>query len=495
MAGVASRHAGTLNGRLAALDSTRPVAVAVEVSEEVSDSLAVQQTAWMVVNMLARLKGVVESVSLSCPKETVVVGRVSPLFGDADTFTGGVMAGAAAIDTVPVSLGERRFDVKLAVGPGGPVPDGLRVYGEGWCGGVSRDQEVAPTRQSSLPFGPYMAASLAVGDVFRHARIPADSLPPVESVFYSLWSHSVRATPRDDGPTVIDGIKVNETLAGVGAVGCVCAACLWATDGLGGDLLLVDGDKDGVDISNLNRYLLFGRRHLGMAKASTAKAMLEARPSGLNWHAHDGLLETAAGAHRRILCAVDTNAARNAVQSRWPESLLMASTHELRAEIVRCDPRNDGPCARCYNSPEVDTPDAAKRRQFLDASTDEQRAFAEAAGVTVEEASLWARTGACGTSGERVRQVLGSSSPVASFAVPFVSCAAGTMLAAEAVKEALCAPEPLSTREQRATVQFWRPAASSGAKPYRRDPDCPQCRPGSPAVEVWNDRVRACTRG
>jgi hypothetical protein len=92
MADVASRHAGTLNGRLAALDSTRPVAVAVEVTEEVSDSLAVQHTAWMVVNMLARLKGVVESVSLSCPKETVVAGRVSPLFGDADTFTGGVVA-------------------------------------------------------------------------------------------------------------------------------------------------------------------------------------------------------------------------------------------------------------------------------------------------------------------------------------------------------------------------------------------------------------------
>jgi hypothetical protein len=469
--------------------------VAVEVPREVSGSLAVQHTAWMVVNMLARLERVVGSVALSCPTDTLVAGRVSPLFGGASTLSDGILAGAGAIDTVPVGLGHSEADVCLIIGPGDAAAGAFRVYGEGWCGGVARSQPVAAGRSSSLPFGPYMAASFAVGEVFRHARMPTSAVPPVESVFYSLWSHSVGVTFIDDGPTAVDGVELDESLAGVGAVGCVCALCLWATDGVGGDLLLVDGDKDGVDVSNLNRYLLFGRPHVGMPKASTARTLLKNGPSAVRWRVHDGMMETAPGLHRRILCAVDTNIARNAVQSRWPETLLMASTNELRAEIVRCNPCNDGPCARCYNPPEAETPDAERRRRFLEASPDEQQAFADDAGVTIEEATAWARTGECGTSGERIRQVLGSVSQMESFAVPFASCAAGTMLAAEAVKETLAAPVPLSTERQRATVQFWRPAASVGAKPYRRDPQCPQCRPGSPAVELWNERVRHRTRG
>jgi hypothetical protein len=178
------------------------------------------------------------------------------------------------------------------------------------------------------------------------------------------------------------------------------------------------------------------------------------------------------------------------VQSRYPETLLMASTNELRAEVVRCDPRNNGPCARCYNDPDHETPDDTRRQAFLDSSLEEQRAFALAAGTSVEEAMAWATTGECGTSGERVREVMGdTATATAHFAVPFTSSAAGTMLAAEVVKEELAAPVPLSTRQPRATIQFWRPAQSAGAKPYRRDPSCPQCRPGTAAHDVWTKRA------
>jgi hypothetical protein len=99
-------------------------------------------------------------------------------------------------------------------------------------------------------------------------------------------------------------------------------------------------------------------------------------------------------------------------------------------------------------------------------------------------------TGECGTSGERVREVMGeTASAMTHFAVPFTSGAAGIMLAAELVKEQLAAPVPLSTRQPRATIQFWRPAQSAGAKPYRRDPSCPQCRGGTPAHDIWYERV------
>jgi len=206
------------------------------------------------------------------------------------------------------------------------------------------------------------------------------------------------------GPSVLPEVVLDETLAGVGAVGCICAEALWAANGVGGDVLLVDGDPRGIDVTNLNRYLLFTGQHIGQPKASSARDLLSA--SGIRWSVHDGPLETAPGLHRRILCAVDINEARLAAQTRWPESLLMASTNELRAEVVRCDPRHGGPCARCHNDPETVTPDEELRRQFREASPDQQRAIAARDNAALDEVIAWAETGECGTSGERVRDAM-----------------------------------------------------------------------------------------
>ena len=417
-----------------------------------------------------------------------LAGRISPLMGTATMLTEGIAAGAAAIDTVPVAIAEELPDIRLVIGPGDTVQGGIRVYGEGWCGGIARGTAIPAAESSALPFGPYIAAAIAVGEVFRVARIDLILYPPPDSAFYSLWSHQAARTYIPGGPAVLPDVILDETLAGVGAVGCICAHVLWAADGVGGEVLLVDGDLKGIDITNLNRYLLFGRQHVGNLKASSARDLLASCRT--HWSVHDGPLETAPGLHRRILCAVDVNEARMAAQTRWPESLLMASTNELRAEVVRCDPRYRGPCARCHNDPETVTPDEELRRQFREASPDRQRDIASRNNATLEEVIAWAETGECGTSGERVRDAMraGQSGPPA-FAVPFVSLAAGTMLGAEVVKEQLDAPVPLSPERQHATLQFWTPAASRGASRYGRDPRCPLCRPDSEAVTLWRERV------
>jgi hypothetical protein len=485
---VSSRHEGTLGGRLAPLDHGRAVTVAVVIPPDVAGDPAVQHTAWMTINMLARLERVVESVSLSCPSAVPLAGRISPLMSGTDDLAAGIAVGVAAIDTVPLRIADDAADVRLVIGPGEAVADGLRVYGEGWCGGVARAASVHATERSAIPFGPYIGAAIAVGEVFRVARIDTDRYPPAESAFYSVWSHQAGRTYIPGGPAVVPDMMLDETLAGVGAVGCICAHALWAADGVGGGLLLVDGDTKGIDLTNLNRYLLFARQHLGFPKASAARDLLGG--SGIRWSVHDGPLETAPGLHRRILCAVDVNSARAAIQTRWPASLLMASTNELRAELVRCDPRHGGPCARCHNNPATATPDEELRRQFRGASPDEQREIAARSNAPLDEVIRWAETGECGTSGERVRDAMraGQSDPPA-FAVPFVSLAAGTMLAAEMVKEYLDAPVPLSPERQHATLQFWAPAASRGASRYGRDPRCPVCRPASEAVALWRERV------
>jgi hypothetical protein len=477
---------------LAPLDQGRPIVVQVVIPADVAGIEAVQHTAWMTINMLARLDRVVGSISVVCPSGVPLAGRISPLTAGAPTLAEGIASGTAAIDTVPVVLAAEPADVRLVVGPGDAVDGGIRVYGEGWCGGVTRGGAIPTAEPSALPFGPYIAAAIAVGEVFRGARVDPARYPPATSAFYSLWSHQAARTYIAGGPVILPGVALDETLAGVGAVGCICAQVIWAADGVGGRVLLVDGDMDGIDITNLNRYLLFGRQHIDLPKASTASALLGG--SEIQWSSYDGPLEAAPGLHRRILCAVDVNESRMAAQSRWPESLLMASTHELRAEVVRCDPRQGGPCARCHNDPAAMTPDEELRRRFREASPDQQQEIAARHKADLAEVTAWAETGECGTSGERVRDALrtGQSAPPA-FAVPFVSLAAGTMLAAEVVKEQLGTAVPLSPDRQHATLQFWAPAASRGASCYGRDPHCPLCRPDSEAVTVWRDRVSAAS--
>lgn len=486
---VSSRHEIDVRGVVGPMATATPVAVSLEVPADVAGSPAAQHTAWALLNMLARLERVVSRVSVACAPNAPLNARLSPLTGVGDQLRDALQQGAAAVDAVPVDFRGHRGDLRLVVGPGGAVSDGVRVYGEGWCGGFARGGSVAAAPVSALPFGPYIASALVVGEVFKLVRIDTVKYPPTAAAFYSLWSHRAGTTFLHDGPAAVQSVVLNETLAGVGAVGCICANALWATDGVSGRILLVDGDGKGVDITNLNRYMLFGRAHLGMPKASTARDLLNGA-AAIVWDAHDGPLESTGRPHRRILCAVDTNHGRLAVQNLWPESLLMASTNELRAEVVRCDPRRSGPCARCFNPPDAMTPDDELRQRFREAGPEEQRQLAEQVGAHLDEALAWAETGECGTTGERVRDAMrGPQGRTESFSAPFVSCAAGIMLAAEVVKEQLDAPVPLSPSVSRATVQFWQPGRSAGAKSYLRDPRCPTCAPDGDAGHIWRKRT------
>ncbi len=486
---VSSRHEIDIRGVVGPMETATPVAVSLEIPADVAASPAVQHTAWALLNMLARMDRVVSCVSVACPSDVSLSARLSPLAGNGGHLRDALRHGAHAVNVVPVEFGNNRCDLRIVVGPGASVSDGLRVYGEGWCGGFARDRYVAAAPPSALPFGPYAAAAMAVGEVFKVVRIEPVRYPPTTAAFYSLWSHRVQTTFVQGGPAAVASVVLDETIAGVGAVGCICAHALWSADGVSGSILLVDGDEKGVDITNLNRYLLFGRSHLGMPKASTARDLLNGG-TAIIWDAHDGSLESTSRSHRRILCAVDTNPSRLAVQNLWPQSLLMASTNELRAEVVRCDPRQGGPCARCFNPPDAVTPDDELRRRFRNAAPEEQRELAEQVGAVLHEALAWAETGECGTTGERVRDALrGPQGRTESFAAPFVSCAAGIMLAAEVVKEQLDAPVPLSPSVSRATVQFWQPDRSAGAKRYLRDPRCPTCRPDGDAGAIWQDRT------
>lgn len=472
------------------IDQVRQLSVSIDVAPDVASIPAVQQTAWMTLNILARLERVIREVTISCPDRVERVVPLGPNNGHVTTLAETLRAWARAIDTVPVRFApEDTGDFRLAIGPGPAVAGGLRVHGQGWCGGFS-SVDIELGGSSRLPFGPYMAASLVAGEVFKRVRIDPARYPLTHAAFYDLWHHRASEHLASSGPSDLPEVKLRETLVGVGAVGCISALTLWATPGLQGDILLIDGDEKGIDKTNLNRYLLFNMSHLGLPKASTCRDLLNGE--AMSWRAEDQPFELAdVATTRRILCAVDTPSGRLAVQNRWPESLLMASTHELRSELVRCDPRTGGPCARCYNDPETGVSDDDLRRRFREAPPQEQQAIAAEVGADLEGTRRWAEFGECGTSGDRVKDALrgGEPSRPEAFAVPFASCAAGVMLAAEVVKEAIDAPVPLSPRIPRASLQFWNPHRSAGAKPYLRDPRCPLCRPDSDGAKVWHARM------
>src|ERR1051326_6003601 len=73
---ISSRHQGDLGGKLVPFENTRKVPVSIII--ETPELVATQHLAWMLVNLLVRLEGYVERVSISCQKGVPVSPFVIP---------------------------------------------------------------------------------------------------------------------------------------------------------------------------------------------------------------------------------------------------------------------------------------------------------------------------------------------------------------------------------------------------------------------------------
>jgi hypothetical protein len=227
----------------------------------------------------------------------------------------------------------------------------------------------------------------------------------------------------------------------------------------------------------------------GAPKASEAARV--AAGARVSWVPHDRPFEDLGTTPSRVISAVDVNRARGALQNLYPPRILSASTFDMRAGVLRCGPPGKGACLRCYNPPEALDPDEEIRARLREASDADLAALGVEADVSAEEARAWSREGRCGQAGERLLGYIRQNDEgPRRFAVGFTSVMAGTMLAAETMKEVLGAEDvPLSDRRPRAALQFWRPAAETNRSgPYGRDPECPMCEPGRPATKIWGRR-------
>jgi hypothetical protein len=258
--------------------------------------------------------------------------------------------------------------------------------------------------------------------------------------------------------------------------------------------VLADTDTKGLEGSNLNRYVLLGKESIGRMKATEAARLLA--DSALRFEPHDQPIEAIGPIPMVVVSAVDTNPSRAAIQNRYPAQILSASTHDLRAEVLRCGPPGIGACVRCYNPPEIAKSDQQIALEIQAMSDNELAAYAQATRVTVVEVRQWAASQKCGMAGEAVLKHFRDSEPQThGFAVGFVSVMAGTLLAAELVMGDLDTAEAMRTGN-RSVFQFWSPSAlSNRSSDYVRDPACPMCRPDSPAVRIWHERWQSSRAG
>jgi molybdopterin/thiamine biosynthesis adenylyltransferase len=479
MTALGDRHSGDLGGQLS---PGTPTVVSVHLSD--NPTVSDQHTTWMLLNLLLRLEGVVDRVIL-VGWPVGLARRISPHFAEGTSFAAAATDLASHVGNVPLELEDRAGGVGMHfnIGPGPSIEHAWRVSGHGWQATLSTGEVPEPAGDTTLPFGPYAAACLASAEVFRTVRLPSERYTPVSSLNIDLWNSGVSTgvAPALD----LAGVRLDFGLAGVGAVGVAALNTWWACDALTGLAVIADNDANGIDDTNLNRYVLFDHRHVGLPKAATA---CEIYGFGqLEIHPLDGPYEreqVAKWSPRVLLSAVDTNESRRDLQRAFaPGTAFGASTEGLRAELMVLGPAGEGPCLACHNKVLEGIPDEVTRRQVRVMTDTDLLELAAATQTSPDVLRHWAQTGACGLVNEAaLGHLLTPESQQQLWSVGFVSVFAGLMLAGQTVKHALrvgMAPFGTSSR-----FQFRQPQAIGNGKPraVQADPACAVC-----ANEVHRD--------
>jgi hypothetical protein len=210
-------------------------------------------------------------------------------------------------------------DPLLRIAIGHQEPGGLEVGCEGWCAAFGPGSQIVD-RGDSL-WGAALAACITAACAFRRmCRLPFE---PAGS--YSLWSGG--AAGEDQGPES-PALEFGSVLqVGAGAVG---AALDYWLHGFGTDFrewLILDGDH--VDVSNLNRQLLYRAADAGflpapaVAKAQRSAELLGAKPKVEFWGEDRAVVEAS---YDTVLALADERNVRGALQGRQPPILLHATT-------------------------------------------------------------------------------------------------------------------------------------------------------------------------
>lgn len=232
----------------------------------------------------------------------------------------------------------RQSIITLGIGTPGDITLGCT----GWTANLASDAKLDHAREGLL--GASLAACLGASTAF-HAAIGATQLPGGD---FSLWHYGANSDAQ--GPDVPPAIDVGRVLqVGAGAVGCALDYWLMAISWLG-SWTIADGDL--VDVSNLNRQVLFLAKDAGFDRPTQGnKARIVAGRMGSRatpspkWYGDDSAVVQRQ--YDLVLALANERNVRPALQARAQTVLLHATTTPNWAAIAHRHVAGVDDCIAC----------------------------------------------------------------------------------------------------------------------------------------------------
>lgn len=488
---IANRHLLTSDALNSTL-GTSPQFIRIAVSPGWAASIAGQLLTSSLVNLLCRQVKLVREIEVVAAESSRLIRTPD---GDRTVAFPAYLAPLArwaVNDAVVLSTTPTQRAADQTIHVGGYVPDfGTRdgshfvVLGDGWRAWLGSAPKSAPcvAPTSTTPLGPFLAAALAAGEIFKHIRgIRRGRFLTATGI--SLWSGTEAATWGElhEGPAIAGLTLPPVHLVGAGAVGNSLGYVL-AHLGLR-DGFLIPIDDDFYDTTNLNRCPLAGWADLDHPKVAAIERGLLAAGFGVYPFPHrlnDYVADARRGLRADIAASVadlkfeiavscvDKGKSRQDVQGLRPNLLFGASTLDLQAKSHVYRQLAGLACLGCYNPAERDGEKIrvlesrlrnmpyAERREFLAAHAVDA--------VAVEEYLAHPQCGGLGEAA--IRDVATRSTH--EFSVGFVSLAAGILLAAALLQNSVfSASKP--RRGDMVTLNFLN--GKLGESQLAADPNC-----------------------
>jgi hypothetical protein len=215
----------------------------------------------------------------------------------------------------------RRLEPLLTIGVGADVRVDLALGCDGWKALLGADARVGA---DGISIGGAMLASCLGANAAIRSALGARQLPAGSLSLWDRCRQDGQQGPREAGP-----VDVGRVLqAGAGAVGCALDFFM-SFIGIGGAWTIADGDV--VDVSNLNRQLLFVARDAGFPDGEpvekavgVAQRLGDPVSASPQWYGEDaGAVEAR---YDVVLALANDRGVRSSLQGRQPTVLLHATT-------------------------------------------------------------------------------------------------------------------------------------------------------------------------
>lgn len=446
------------------------------IAEPWVSSHAGQLFASCLVNLLVRQVGLIRQIEIVAPSVACVVrlpfSEKSEIFPRClRQFSTWAVDGEVGVSDARTEISA---DVTILVGVSSSISmptekHVLAVVGEGWRAWIGDPllvpYGVYPT--STNPLGPFLAAALAAGEIFKLSRgilrgryLHADG--------YSLWSglSSPNWHSLDTGTDTLGSDLDSIHIIGVGAVGNALAYVMAYLDLAHSYPILIDDDR--YDKTNLNRCLLAGWGDINKHKVEAVANAL--RTLGMDSYqfkgsinsyvsdARDGLRADVAEQinsfnFQVVASCVDKRLSRQHIQGLRPRLLLGGSTLNLQAKCNIYNRHPEAACLACYNPAEQDGEKIRALENQLRKMPCEQRArYLEENGLDTKSIEDYLSGVSCGGVGEAALKDFATRLPP-QFSAGFVSLASGVLLGAALVRNTIyCASAP--QRNDMTTLNF-----------------------------------------